>query len=293
LDFTERDQYVRGKDGAGIGVATGGTSINGETSFILECPTGDDIRIMNSTIFGTLYTPIIVYENDSQPVDGVWTGWDVGVSNKYSTNRQITFTFNSAVDLFSIYPGVGVTVPIYSIDRTALNLNWDYLSVPQSAVLRYADYSLISNMKTAINGLSGLSAVGSAVHDSSYSESFLLTSSTSFSPDATIYPALRSTYIEYQTIADDLLNDRNTYITYRDGTLSARDTFLSTREIQIKYDLGNEELLRDSDGTTGDLYNWADVRFNRRQGCEAKLKQMEALIMSNQSALTTNQIVSG
>jgi hypothetical protein len=53
--------------------------------------------------------------------------------------------------------------------------------------------------------------------------------------------------------------------------------------------MGSEEILRTSTGDPGDLYTWANNRFNRRQGCYARLKQIEQQIASNQSALSINK----
>ena len=65
-----------------------------------------------------------------------------------------------------------------------------------------------------------------------------------------------------------------------------RKTYLyPTRENQIFQHVVDEELLRASDGATGNLYNWADNRFNRRNGCDARLAQIEKQIEANNSAL--------
>ena len=70
------------------------------------------------------------------------------------------------------------------------------------------------------------------------------------------------------------------------GTMLGSSFYNSEQECYLA--IVNEEILL-KDGESSDLYNWANNRFHRRQGCYAKLKQIEQQIASNESALQINQ----
>lgn len=92
-------------------------------------------------------------------------------------------------------------------------------------------------------------------------------------------------YVNYQTISDRILDNRYTFTSDRSSVLDTRRSFMGGRTSQIMSSVSQEELFRSTNGEFGNLYVWANNRFNRRQGCEAKLKQIEAQIAANQSAL--------
>jgi len=292
LDFTEHDTPIRGKDGTNVGVPFSSgpdtTNIAGQQFFILQAPAGDDRRILNNTIFSTTYQPVIVDEIGGTPLDGTWTGWDLTYG--YSNNNEITFTLDQPNMIFLNNVSMPGTNHRYVTDTTALNILWDVGAVPNTVTLRYSDYPLVSNMKVALNSITGLVATGPPLHDGSRCEAFLIYPSPKYiNPDATVYPGLRDATVTYETISDEILTDRNSFGTNRSTLLTNRISYLSTtRSSQIKIAIRNEKLLLDN-GDPSDLYNWANNQFHRRQGCYAKLKQIEQQRVSNQSALQINQ----
>ena len=96
-------------------------------------------------------------------------------------------------------------------------------------------------------------------------------------------------YVTYQTISDRILADRTDYCASRTVELNMRKSYLlNTREDEIFNNVKSENFLN-TDGDAGDLYIWANNRFNRRQGCDARLMQQEKLIEANQSGLGVNK----
>jgi hypothetical protein len=288
LDFIEHTQIVRGLDGAGIGIETGWvTDIEGQTSFILQAPAGDDRRILDAVIFSVPYTPAIEGETDSSTIPGVWTGWEV--SYDYSLNNQITFNINTPT-VITLTDTTTVSNLRYMTDTTAINLLWEISGDTYQEVYRYNDYNSVGAIKAALNSSAVVSATGSAIYNSNISEAFVLTTQY-INPTAIVTPGLRKATVTYQTISDKLLDERLAFINPplgRDSTLSIRISFLETREPQLYNSISNEGLLLDG-GDPGDIYAWANNRFNRRQGCYAKLKQIEQQIASNKSALDINK----
>ena len=287
LDFTEHAQYVRGLNSFGIGVASGWvTPIEGQTSFILQAPAGNDRRILDAMIFSVLYTPSIVGEMDSSnTIPGVWTGWEV--SYDYSLNNQITFTINTPTVITLTDAGADPTLR-YVTDETAVNLLWEDLGDTTQEVYRYVDYNSVGAIKAELNSSAKVSASGSAFYNSNPSEAFELKTEY-INPTADIKPGLRRAYVTYQTISERLLDDRTSFILNRDDPiLSDRIDFLETREPQLYNSIASEGLLLDG-SDPGDIYAWANNRFNRRQGSYAKLKQIEAQIAANESALEINK----
>jgi hypothetical protein len=198
-----------------------------------------------------------------------------------------TIYFNS-LPLFSVF--FEQSNPRYVTDSTGLNLIWEENSVTDMTSLLYADHTSILAMKIAIQNVPGFDAVGDSIYDSTKSRAFLLASGYITGTDATMYPGLRPCRAYYQTISDQQLNNRYEFDTSRIQDLADRTDYLNlTRFPGIKSSLMDEGLLMMSDGAPGDIYTWANARFNRRQGCSAKLNQINQQIASNQSALQVNQ----
>jgi len=294
LDFTEHTQVVHGVDGAGIAVATGWvTPIAGLTTFILQAPTGDDRRVLNATILGTNFTPKVGGETPlTGAIDGSFTGWDnaLPVSGNYSyPSGQVTFNLD-VPPVITLTDTTTVSNLRYVTDSTAVNLLYEISGDTYQEVYRYTVYPLVSNIRTALNNSALVDATSNPSYDSKYCKAFIPT--TQFiSPNAVIYPGLRNCTVAYQTISDKYLDERLAFIGDRDTTLVNRIGFLETRENQIYNSIASEGFLLDSDdgGDPGDIYVWANNRFNRRQGCYARLKQIEAQIASNESALEINK----
>ena len=142
-------------------------------------------------------------------------------------------------------------------------------------------------MRIALNASAVVDATSNPAYDSKYCKAFIPT--TQFiNPDATVYPGLRDATVAYQTISERLLDDRTSFSNDRTSFLEDRINYLDSRKSQIENDIFVEKILHDG-GVPGDLYTWANNRFNRRQGCYARLKQIEAQIASNESALLINK----
>lgn len=273
IDFQQRSQTV--------------TDIDGASYFDLVVSNPNDERILNT---GS-YTPVVTFTNDGSIVNGTWTGWDPSpsVGNQYSTYNQATFTMVDT-PLFQLNTDTPVTNATYYTGYDNLTLLWQKGSTNYSSVFYY-DNSSIQDIKAAINLTGDITASGSSIYDSSRAQSFRQTSGyINLTPDATIYRGLRDCNVAFQTISDRLLKERFYYTGDRSDYLSGtRIPYLAQREQQIVIDMGSEEILRTSTGDPGDLYTWANNRFNRRQGCYARLKQIEQMIASNQSALSINK----
>jgi hypothetical protein len=298
LDLQRQDRYVRGKNTDGTGVSDssglGIVSINGETTFLIDSSSDYDRRIiLGTTIDGTTYRPGIVYEDNLSNVDGSWSGGDPLAGNRYTLKSNATFTFNDSTPVFTIMSdGTVITDRSYLVDRTGINIFWIDDTTSMSQTFRYADYITIGSMKTSIGSITGFDTTGNSSFDSCNSESFRLSSGL-IDPYVDIYPALRSCYVTWQTISDQMLTDRVNFATDRSSLIQARNSYLiNTRQPQIMSHVVDEGILRDSSGGPGDLYTWANNRWNRRQGCEAKLKQIEKQIEANQSALAINISIS-
>jgi hypothetical protein len=221
-------------------------------------------------------------------VDGTWTGGDPSVSDIYTIDNDATFNFNDSTPCFVIFAD-GSNDREYSIDRTAINILWD----GNTSEFRYSAYPTIGDIKNIINStVPGIDATGDVSLDSSNSESFKIASGT-INPDATIYPALRPCHVEWYSISDKMLNDRLSFATDRSDYLKYRNDYLENeRDLQIRNGVWDDKILNDGVGNPSDLYKWANNRWNRRQGCNAKLKQIEKQIEANQSALEINQMMS-
>jgi len=287
LDFTEHTQVVHGVDGDGIAVATGWvTPIAGLTTFILQAPTDNDRRILNATLFSTTYTPNVGGETPlTGQIDGSFTGW--GVPSTYSpVSGQVTFHLD-VPPVITLTDTTAVNNLRYVTDSSAVILLWEIGINTYKEEYLYSSL-LVSDMRTALNNSAVVDATSNPLYDSKYCEAFIPT--TQFiNPNAIIYPGLRDCTVAYQTISDKLLDERISFIDDRDSILLSRIPFLETRESQIYNSIASEGLLLGNDGDPGDIYAWANNRFNRRQGCYARLKQIEAQIASNKSALQINK----
>jgi hypothetical protein len=156
----------------------------------------------------------------------------------------------------------------------------------------YISYPTISAMKIGINAdIPGLDATGPSSNDSSQSVFKQVSNFTAISPDATVYGAFRGPLDAYLATMDSkLLLDRSFFVDQsRMPETSNRLTFLLNRYTQIIGSITSEEHFRSTDGSTGNLYNWADNRFNRSNGCEARLKQIEKQIEMNQASLNVSK----
>lgn len=288
IDLTYERQYVRGLNASGIVVdTTGVTPITGQVGFILEAPQTSDRRFLDTTT----YYPIARFEDSDLVVEGNWTGWDNGVdvNGNYSLNNTITFAYNSNPFIYVTQdPLADKTGTNYIIDSTSLNILWTRDGTPEEVTYPYSTYSTIGSLKTAINTEGDFIASGSATHDASTSALKIDTGLINY--DATFYSGLRPLYVDYYTISDRYITDRDEFIVDRLAEIADRlDYLINTRQSQIPSSIRNEEILQAADGDTGSIYTWANVRFNRTQGCGARLYQQEQLIARNQSALQVNQ----
>jgi len=67
--------------------------------------------------------------------------------------------------------------------------------------------------------------------------------------------------------------------------LTNRMAEIDLRETQIRAAILNEQYLMTSDGSSGAIYEWANNRFNRSNGSEARLMQIKKQIEVNNSSL--------
>jgi hypothetical protein len=179
----------------------------------------------------------------------------------------------------------------YLVDKTSINILWDEDTTTIKKTFQYTDslYNTIGEDKTAIDNITGIGVTGDSSWDSSQSKSFRLGSGL-ITPDASVYTALRPCYVTWPSISDMLLTDRLFFAVARRDFISDRNTYLiSDRETQIKDHVTDENLLRNSLGAPGDIYSWANARWNRRQGCEAKLVSTTKQIEVSQSAAQVNR----
>lgn len=245
-----------------------------------QCSSGYNCGFVDATIESVYYAPVSYFQDTLQPIDGTFDGtWTPApTGNRYTTDNFLSFTVTDHTDML-ILTATDATSHSYSND--IFNFYVDGTPFP------YITYPLISNMKTAINAFAvGVAATGNTFYDS-YAAGFR--GSGIINPDATVYPGLRPCIISYYTINDKSLGDRTSFYTNRTTQLNNRKTFLYNRESQIFSDVLLEEYLRASDGATGNIYNWANNRFNRNNGCEARLKQIEKQIQMNQAGLQVNK----
>lgn len=235
---------------------------------------------VDATISTVYYSPIAYFFDTSLPIDGTFNGswYPSPTGNRYTTDSTLTFTITDRTD-FLILNRTDAASHSYFTDGVRL--------VIDSTDFYYNSYPTVGAMKTAINSLAlGITASGNIAYNSLASG---FQGSGSITPDATLHPGLRSCYVDYWTIEDNFLWDRLDYITNRYTEVTNRLAYLVTRQNQIKSTILSEEYLRATDGSTGNIYNWADNRFNRSNGCEARLKQIEKQIQMNQSGLQVSK----
>jgi len=177
----------------------------------------------------------------------------------------------------------------YAVDSTGVKFLWDQTGTPKTKNFDYTTYTTVGTMATEMNKFNGLNATGNPGYLSRYSKAFMNTTGL-IAPDATLYPGLKPCTVSYDTISDRIISTRIGFDGSRIPQIDTRITYLDqTRESEIRNDLVAEQLLCTNTGDVGDLWIWVNNRFNRRQGCEAKLKQIEAIMESNQSALNLNK----
>jgi len=211
-------------------------------------------------------------------------------SGSIDTTAPGTFIMLPATPLFNVY--FEMKNLRYAVDLTSVNLLWEEDTTTIQKIFTYDNYPLVSDMKTGIDTtVTSVLVQGPAIHDSKYCEAFVMGSGPL---DATVYSGLRDTCANYQTISDRIIDLRLDFARDRRDYLVDRIEYIDeTRQDQIKSNIFSEEILRentgDNKGDPSDLYIWANNRFNRRQGCYARLKQIEKQIESNQSALQINQ----
>jgi hypothetical protein len=174
----------------------------------------------------------------------------------------------------------------YAIDKTGITMNWD----GSGKLYSYSAYNTVGTMKTGINAdIPGINATGPALNDASPS-CFKPIVTTAIPPDVTVYPALRPCWAYLATTDSKLLLDRSNFVNQvRIPETAARLTFLNNRYTEVINSITSEEHFRSSNGDTGNLYNWADNRFNRSNGCEARLKQIEKQIEMNKASLNVSK----
>jgi hypothetical protein len=180
LDFAEQSQIVHGitLDGSNTAVPVvgpGDTTIAGQTSFVLVHPDPSfNLKILNSDLLPADGTPVVVYQNNGEPVPGFWTGWDTSnpIFSNYSLVNDATFTMipTPAVDIGRdpIFSNIRVTT-----SPTALTFNWTSATSFDTTSFLYADYTSVSNLVGAINVTPGF--VATTIQDRVYT-SFDLTS---------------------------------------------------------------------------------------------------------------------
>jgi hypothetical protein len=244
-----------------------------------------------------------VYGVDSTVLDGTWSGYDPLSGNHYSDPTQ-NFTFHRSDEALLLTHYFDGHLYDYYVDTTSLAINQDatyYYYI-------FSSYLTLAALRSAINAdfapvpLTGLYASGNAslglmppkfvpIGSSGSPIPLLVPNTYKIYPDFTgMLPTLSSCNVNYYTIDDQYLADRSSFDTTRLTNISNRESFILTRESQIKTNMLQEEYFMSLDtSNTGNLYEWADNRFNRSVGCEARLTQIEKQIQMNTAGLDVNQ----
>jgi len=232
------------------------------------------------------------------------------VEGKFDPSYSYAILPSASGSIDALAPGTFIRLPVtplfkvyfemkdirYAIDLTSVNLLWEEDTTTIQKIFSYDNYPLVSDMKTGIDAtITGVLVQGPVMYDSDFCEAFVLGSGPL---DATVYSGLRDTCANYQTISDRIIDLRLDFARDRRDYLVDRIEYIDeTRQDQIISNIFSEEILRentgDNKGDPSDLYIWANNRFNRRQGCYARLKQIEKQIESNQSALQINRGLMG
>lgn len=274
-----------------------------DASFVLPVFQGPyDRRVVDATINGTPYVPVVsyIYGMDSTVLDGTWSGYDPLSSNHYSDPSQ-DFVFHRKDDVLFLTHYFDGSSYAYYVDSSGLAIKRD----ATYHYYNYTSYLTVASIKSAINadlGSPNFFASGNPSFDS-YPPGFAIIGSSGspipltvpntfkIYPDfSLILPSLSTCNVTYYTIDNQFLMDRISFDTTRMANILNRESFITSRENQIKSNILQEELFMSSDASNiGNLYEWADNRFNRSVGCEARLKQIEKQIQMNNSGLTVSR----
>ena len=254
-----------------------------DTTFVVSVDPSYDRRFLNDPygiVDGNIYEISTVFQDSGKTVYVTYFPW-VGAAPTYSVSGDLTATVVNSPN-FLILKSLDSNTYGYTVSRTGLVV--DHIS------FSYVSHSTIGSMKTAINGtIPYIDATGLDGYDAQGSG--FVTGSGTFGAlaDATLQRGLRACTVGYYTIDDVFVSDRSSWDVARLSVIGDRTSFIDIRELQIRNAILSEEYLRAPDGSTGNLYNWADNRFNRSAGCEARLKQIEKQMEMNQSSLDVNR----
>ena len=262
-----------------------------DTSFTLQIDPSYDRRFLDAVLSYDYRLDIeyIVPPGTWQalPTDGTWEGFSKPTGNRYSTSNEITFHINTDNSNWLILQRTDFTTHTYSVDKTDITVDGTFFD--------FYDYKTLGLLKTAIDSVPGIDVTGNTLYDS-YATGCLISDGTFSTSDATIFPGIRgvtrggiTTVILYWTIDDQFITDRSSFDAARKINVDNRISFLEDRENQIRQTVFDEEYFMTTDASSGNLYIWADNRFNRSNGCEAKLKQITKQIEMNNSSLDVNR----
>jgi hypothetical protein len=263
-------------------------NVSWTNSFTIQVPTDQTRRILNATVDNTSYHPSVIYADTGLPVSGTWSGWDLSADSSYSTPTNIiTFTIGGRPS-FSISNNIDLNASFF-VNNNGVGIFYNF---GHEAYFPYNTISppTVTGLVTAINNANIPNITATVVTDSTIAfipiiSEYLPTYSSSF-----IYPSLRDCTAYYSTMDSQNLNDRASFVTERLEDVNNRIISLTNRMAQIKQHIIDEEYFMATDGTnTGNLYNWAANRFNRSNGSEARLKQIEKTIEMNQSSLSVSK----
>jgi hypothetical protein len=181
----------------------------------------------------------------------------------------------------------------YNAGPADISISWDGDGTSNSRSFPFSAYSTIGSLKAIIDYVPGLAVSGDPLKNPL--PSILAPGSGFINPTVSIYfspTPLRDLFVDYVTISDQILSDRTSFVNARISELNDRIGYLdTTRTPEIIRSVIREDFLSSSDGSNGpgNLYMWADNRFNRGQGCNARLEQLKKQMERNQSALAINQ----
>ena len=271
----------------------------GDTTLVLRVDSANDKRILNHAGFDLPIT--VTYLDNDATITGAWTGFDSSGVSLRNPPYDSSVTFSVNVIAPPIYLNTNGPPPYtnlqYHIDSTGFWMGdtaGPHFS-PNPFLFSYADYPTIGQLKTALDSTINqhipiLVVTGDATFNSYSTGNLLQTTSdaTYIRNDATIYfAALRDCKVTYSTISDRNLTDRSSFIldSSRLDMLTNRMAEIDLRETQIRAAILNEQYLMTSDGSSGAIYEWANNRFNRSNGSEARLMQIKKQIEVNNSSL--------
>jgi hypothetical protein len=271
-----------------------------DSSFVLRTDSGYDRRFLDAILaydyrikieYIVPYGSYPFYQYVELPSDGTWEGFSVPTGNRYSTSNEITYHINTSNSNWMILNVTDAATHTYSVDKTSITVDGTYFD--------FFTYYTLGSLKTAVDGAYGIDVTGNTAYDP-YATGCLI-SGNSFTEDATIFPGIRGvlglmlpfppspTKVLYYTIDDQFITDRSSFDASRKINVDNRISFLEDRENQIRQTVLDEEYFMTTDASSGNLYVWADNRFNRSNGCEAKLKQITKQIEMSNSSLDVNR----